>query len=74
MQERYQVFATRCSKCHSLDAPLNARLPGEEWKNYIKKMIRRPGSGINQENGRRIFEFLQFYAERRDGSAELKAN
>jgi hypothetical protein len=62
MQERYRVFALKCSKCHSLARPINARITGEEWKPYVKKMIRRPGSGINEEAGQVVYEFLKFYS------------
>lgn len=74
MQQRYLVFAEKCSKCHTLARPINAQLKGGDWKNYIKKMIRRPSSGINEETGRRIFEFLKFYSDRREGNAALPAN
>ena len=64
MREAYELFAIRCSKCHSLARPINSHLQGEEWKRYIKKMIRRPGSGINEEDGRTIYEFLKFQTTR----------
>ncbi|MBI3181593.1 MAG: hypothetical protein HYZ28_05580 [Myxococcales bacterium] len=72
-RERYQVFSVRCSKCHTLARPINARIRGDEWKRYIKKMIRRPGSGINEESGQQIYEFLKYYSTRQDeppGSAD----
>ena len=65
-QRSYEVFAVRCSKCHSLARPINARIKGEQWKGYVKKMIRRPGSGINEEAGREIYEFLKYYSTRSD--------
>jgi hypothetical protein len=61
LRESYDVFRVRCSKCHTLARPLNARLRGDDWRNYIKKMMRRPGSGINEKNGAQIFEFLKAY-------------
>ena len=64
-RERYAVFQARCSKCHSLARPLNASMRPEQWKVYIKKMSRRPGSGISSEAGEDIYEFLKFYGERR---------
>lgn len=65
MKGHYEVFALKCSKCHSLSRPLNVRLSATEWKLYLKKMIRRPGSGINEEAARRVYEFLKFYAEQK---------
>ena len=32
----YEVFRVRCSKCHTLARPLNARLRGDDWEHYIK--------------------------------------
>lgn len=68
-QAKYRVFAVRCSKCHSLARPINARVRSEEWKRYINKMIRRPSSGISEEAGRQVYEFLKYYSARRDGVA-----
>ena len=65
-RERYEVFAVKCSKCHSLARPINARLPAEEWQGYVKKMARRPGSGINDEAAQRITEFLRYYSTRQE--------
>jgi hypothetical protein len=65
-QELYRTFEVRCSKCHSLARPVNARLRGDEWRLYVKKMSRRAGSGINEEAGEKIYEFLKFYSTRRD--------
>jgi hypothetical protein len=67
-QEQYGVFALKCSKCHTLARPINARLEGDEWKSYIKKMIRRPGSGINEQAGQNIYEFLKFYTAVKKGT------
>lgn len=60
-QELYKVFAVRCSKCHTLARPLNAKFRPEQWKAYVKKMSRRAGSGINESVGNDINEFLRFY-------------
>ena len=40
-QTLYKTFEVRCSKCHPLSRPLNARLRPEAWKKYVKKMISR---------------------------------
>ncbi len=61
MQARYAVFEKACSKCHSLARPINARIDSAKWwKRYVKKMMRKPGSGINPKSGRLIYEFLAF--------------
>lgn len=73
-RERYETFAIKCSKCHSLARPINARLSGDEWRGYVKKMARRPGSGINDEAAQRIADFLSYYAVRRDGEKRKPAD
>lgn len=61
MQEGYKLFASRCSKCHSLARPINSdyALP-EEWSRYVKRMMRKPGSGIAPKDGKVIYEFLAY--------------
>lgn len=61
MQEGYTLFASRCSKCHSLARPINSdyALP-EEWSRYVKRMMRKPGSGISPKDGKKIYEFLAY--------------
>ena len=72
-QERYGVFAVRCSKCHELERALTSRLEVGEWKGHLRKMMRRPGSGINERDAQRIVEFLEFYARER-ASTEAAAS
>lgn len=61
MQENYKVFAARCTKCHTLARPINSdyALP-EEWSRYVKRMMRKPGSGISPKDGKKIYEFLAY--------------
>lgn len=65
MQDIYKKdFTKRCSKCHTIARAINApyALP-EEWKRYIKKMMKKPGSGINPGAGRKIYKFLVYDSE-----------
>jgi hypothetical protein len=62
MQARYPIFQARCSKCHPVARPINSRFGVQEWKRYMKRMIRRPNSGINEEQAAEIYEFLKYYA------------
>lgn len=66
-QDGYKVFAVRCSKCHTLSRAINGRLTPEGWRNYVKKMSRRSGSGINESNGGVLVDFLVFYTQRLEG-------
>ena len=59
VRENYKIFSKRCSKCHNLSRPINSDyvLP-DEWQRYVKRMMRKPGSGINKKDGKKIYEFL----------------
>jgi hypothetical protein len=59
----YQLFARRCSKCHSLARPLNSGIVDDDvWVAYVNKMRRQPGSGISPQDATPILRFLHFYA------------
>lgn len=69
MQETYERgFAKRCSKCHTLARAINTDNPPTKWEEYIKKMMRKPGSGITKEDAKRIWEFLVFDTAKRKGA------
>ncbi len=62
MQDIYKnVFTKKCSKCHTISRPINApyALPAE-WKKYIKKMMKKPGSAINPIAAKKIYKFLVY--------------
>ncbi len=61
MQAKYKVFANKCVKCHTLARPINCEFATDaEWERYIKRMMRKPGSGISAQEGKTIFEFLSY--------------
>ncbi|MBI2267307.1 MAG: hypothetical protein HYU64_19435 [Armatimonadetes bacterium] len=60
MQESYKLFAARCSKCHTLARPINTRKSAAEWKTYVIKMVRKPGSGITLDVGLKVLQFLEY--------------
>ena len=62
MKKNYEMYSVKCAKCHPLARSVNARFSPADWKRYIKKMIRRPNSGINEEQAANIYDFLQYYA------------
>lgn len=66
MQENYKLFAKKCSSCHTLARPINCdfALP-DEWERYVKRMMRKPNSGINSADGKKIFEFLVYDSKTR---------
>ncbi len=63
-QQRYKTFQMKCQKCHPVSRPINSNFDATEWKRYMKKMVRRPNSGTNEEQAAEIYEFLKFYASR----------
>jgi hypothetical protein len=64
MQRTYDVYSVKCAKCHPLARSVNARFNSTDWKRYMKRMIRRPNSGINEEQAAQIYDFLKFYSEK----------
>jgi len=66
-QAAYKVFATKCSKCHTIARPINTMMKRDEWERYVKRMMHKPNSGISDNQGKQIFEFLIFdQTERKD--------
>ena len=66
-QAAYKVFATKCSKCHTIARPINTMMKRDEWERYVKRMMHKPNSGISDAQGKQIFEFLVFdQTERKD--------
>ena len=64
IQKAYEVFAVRCSRCHTLARPLNARIRDpEHWVRYVTRMRRNPGSGINEKDAEIILRFLFYYTQ-----------
>lgn len=61
-KKNYEIFSAKCSKCHPLARPINSRFTAAEWKRYMKRMVRRPNSGINEEQAANIYNFLKFYS------------
>jgi mono/diheme cytochrome c family protein len=59
----YQLFARRCSKCHSLARALNSGVSDDAaWERYVTRMRRQPGSGISRDDATQILRFLHYYA------------
>ncbi|MBL8613533.1 MAG: hypothetical protein JNL38_39710 [Myxococcales bacterium] len=60
----YQVFAQKCSKCHTLARPLQAApMSDEQWEMYVTRMRRQPASGISAEDQTAILRFLHHHSE-----------
>ncbi|HMD59789.1 MAG TPA: hypothetical protein VKG78_00065 [Opitutaceae bacterium] len=63
IQKDYAVFREKCTLCHTLARPINSdfALP-DEWSRYIKRMMHKPGSMINNAQAKKIYEFLVYDA------------
>jgi hypothetical protein len=67
IQDAYEVFAVRCSRCHTLARPLNAHIhDAQHWERYVARMRRNPSSGINEKNAGIIIRFLLYYMHQQD--------
>jgi hypothetical protein len=63
VQPDYQVFAQRCSKCHSLARPLESGITDDEfWRQYCERMRKQPASGITKDDEVIILRFLHYYS------------
>ena len=69
IKDNYETFSQKCTQCHKLSRPVNCDyvLP-DEWSRYVKRMMRKPGSGIDSADGKKIYEFLTY-----DSSVRKKA-
>jgi hypothetical protein len=69
LKDNYELFSQKCTQCHKLSRPVNCdyALP-DEWSRYVKRMMRKPGSGISSSEAKQIYEFLVF-----DSSIRKKA-
>jgi hypothetical protein len=67
MQNKYKVFAKKCSSCHTIARPINCEFAlDDEWERYIKRMMRKAGpSLISADEGKQIFEFLVYDSKTR---------
>ena len=63
MREPYDLFAQRCSKCHSLSRALdNGHVEDRFWERYVERMRHQPGSGIAPAEVPVILKFLHYYS------------
>ncbi len=70
MQESYDLFSRKCSRCHTLARPINAGFPREKWRDYVYKMMRKPGSGLTLRTSEEIIKFLVYDSKHREKKTE----
>lgn len=66
-QANYAIFETRCSRCHGLERPIQARVAEGGWTAYVRRMARHPGAGIDEREQRAIATFLEFHHHQQEG-------
>jgi hypothetical protein len=63
LRESYEVFAHRCSKCHSLSRPLDSGIDDDAyWAKYVRRMRLQPGSGISKSDEAHVLRYLHHYS------------
>jgi hypothetical protein len=66
MKANYKLFAAKCGNCHTLARAINCDFVLEdEWERYVKRMMRKAGTFISPEEGRKIFEFVAYDSKAR---------
>lgn len=68
MKATYNIFRNKCSKCHTLARPINTDLTPTKWEEYVKRMMKKPGSGIKPNEAKQIWEFLVYDTAKRKKS------
>ena len=66
-QANYAIFENRCSRCHDLSRPIQARVAEGGWQAYVRRMARHPGAGIDEADQRAIAAFLEFHHYQQEG-------
>ena len=66
MREAYALFTRKCSRCHTVARPINSTFTAEEWRKYVYKMMRKPGSGLTPKTAEEIIKFLIYDSEHRE--------
>ncbi len=66
MQEAYELFTGKCSRCHTVARPINSSFTPEEWREYVYKMMKKPGSGLTPKTTDKIVEFLVYDSQHRE--------
>ena len=73
VKKAYDLFAVRCSRCHTLSRPLNAAIYDyAHWETYVARMRRHAGSGISPADAEQILVFLKYYADENAVKAGLR--
>lgn len=73
-RQDYELFARRCSRCHSLSVPLTAHVDNvAHWQRYVERMRHQPNSCITAEDVPGLLRFLGWYTTSRQESPPAPA-
>ncbi len=57
----YKLYTEKCSKCHTIARGINCDFVlDDEWERYIKRMMRRAGSFISPDEGKKLYTFVTY--------------
>lgn len=65
IQKGYKLLGSKCNQCHTIARPLNTSMSKDDWSRYVKRMMHKPNSGIDDKQGKAIYEFLAYDQENR---------
>jgi hypothetical protein len=65
IRDDYELFASRCSRCHTLARPLASDATPERWRIYVERMRLQQGSGITTGDLPGLLRFLDWYSVHR---------
>jgi len=59
---RYELFAEKCKRCHSLGRSLLSGKRPEDWRQYARRMMKMAGKGLSEDDAFEIIDFLEYYS------------
>jgi len=64
IRKGYALYRRRCSECHSIAKSAAAQMPPDRWARVVRRMARKSGSGIAEEEIGPIAAFLEHHSRR----------
>ncbi len=73
VREQCALTAVRCTRCHTIERLLNARVQSpEHWQKYVTRMRLMPGSRISIADENRIVNCLVYRSFGQSGLDDLR--
>ena len=61
IQKLYPLFSIKCAKCHPLARGINTDKEVSACMYYVKRMTRKPDSGISPKIAKDLYKFLKYF-------------